>query len=516
MIKGLKNKQELQLKTLLRSLDLFLFGDFFVYLIKQNKQKKVPLHNTELTKNILILIKNGKRLKATLDSLRKQNYSYFNFSIYHESYDLTKCDEEYVLFLEAGDELKSDALSRLIDATQFGEIVYSDHDLKKWRIPVHPKYKPDFNLDYYRSYPYIDHAVLIKRDLIQQSKVTYPNQVIYQTILSNYHQINFVHLPQVLFHLKQEIELNKDFKSILEQHYQKEKIDVQVKRDAHFYRSQYCDQEEKVSIIILNKDHKEDLQKCVESIFRYTRKSSFEIIVLDNNSDTKEIKSYYDEINLFDNVQIIEYEGGYHYSKMANFASKFAHYDYLLFLDNDIEILFYGWLEQIIGECKREDMGCVGMKLLYPNKTIQYCGTILTYPSIIYPFVGMDENYQGYMSRASIKQNCSAISGSALLTKKDLFNQLNGFNENYQMFFSDIDYCLRVQEAGYLILFDPDVTLIHQESKTLNSEQNRLAIKQAYQQDLDLLYITYKYFFQQGDPYYNKNLTENRKDYSIK
>lgn len=84
------------------------------------------------------------------------------------------------------------------------------------------------------------------------------------------------------------------------------------------------------------------------------------------------------------------------------------------------------------------------------------------------------------------------------------------------MFFSDIDYCLRVQEAGYLILFDPDVTLIHQESKTLNSEQNRLAIKLAYQQDLDLLYITYKYFFQQGDPYYNKNLTENRKDYSIK
>ena len=156
------------------------------------------------------------------------------------------------------------------------------------------------------------------------------------------------------------------------------------------------------------------------------------------------------------------------------------------------------------------------MKLLYPNRTIQYCGTVLTSKMPLFPFVGMDEYYQGYMSRASIKQEYSAVSGSALLTKKTLYTKINGFNENYQMFFSDIDYCLQLQKLGYRILLDSDVTLIHQESKTLNSEQNDLEIKTIYDHDLSLLYKIWQDFIEQGDPNYNPNLTEDRKDYSIK
>ncbi|MCH5279947.1 MAG: glycosyltransferase family 2 protein [Lachnospiraceae bacterium] len=293
-----------------------------------------------------------------------------------------------------------------------------------------------------------------------------------------------------------------------------------------------------VSIIIPNKDHLSDLKRCIDSILDKTTYENYEIIVVENNSETEEIFSYYEEIKKHPRISVVTYEGGFNYSKINNFGSGFAKGEFLLLLNNDTQVITVNWIEELMMYGQRDDVGVVGAKLYYEDMTIQHAGIVIglgAHRTAGHTHYKVNKENVGYMGKLCYAQDVSAVTGACLLVKKALYEELSGLDESFAVALNDVDFCLRVREKGLLVVFTPFAELYHFESisrgsdlKLSKKEKARLAKAREeqgqseddnssrYNKEAALFREKWKALLQQGDPYYNVHFSLDRSDYSLK
>jgi GT2 family glycosyltransferase len=270
-----------------------------------------------------------------------------------------------------------------------------------------------------------------------------------------------------------------------------------------------------VSIIIPTRNCKALVKQCIESLYALTDYNNFEVLLVNNDSDNIESIEYFKQLALNSKVKLLNYNAAFNYSAINNFAVKHAKGDVLLFMNNDIELLHKGWLEEMVIQAIREDIGCVGAKLYYPNMTIQHAGVIVgLWGCAGHSHKHFKHNDSGYMGRLNVVQNYSAVTAACLAVRKTVFNEVKGFNEeNLTVAFNDVDLCLKIQDKGYRNLWTPYAEMIHHESSSRGSEDTpekkiREAKEIAYMQSIWHLDT-------KTDPAYSHWLTPEKEDFSF-
>lgn len=445
---------------------------------------------------------------------------------------------EWIGLLDHDDLLAPNALYEIAKAVNEhpdAEVIYTDEDKVTTDLKEHfqPHLKPDFNLDLLRSNNYICHFFVASRDLIKRVggfRPEFNGAQDYDLILRCTEQAKqIVHIPKILYHWRVHKASTADNpaskmyafdagKRAIEEHLVRcrTKGTVQHTKDLGFYRVKYevCG-EPLVSIIIPNKDQSEALKKCLDSIREKTSYRNYEIIIVENNSEEPETFAFYKKI-AGEKIKIVTWEGEFNYSAINNFGVRHARGDYLLLLNNDVEIINGDWLTEMLSHCQRKEVGIVGAKLYYPDNTIQHAGIIIGIGGIAGSvFVGLPRAFSGYLHKASIQLDLSAVTAACMLVKRSVFEQVGGLEEKLKVAFNDVDFCLRVREKGYLVVYDPYAELYHYESKTRGAEDTKEKIRR-FQTEIEYMRSHWIGLLKKGDPYYNCNLSLTKWDYSLK
>ncbi len=298
----------------------------------------------------------------------------------------------------------------------------------------------------------------------------------------------------------------------------------------------------KVSIIIANKDHVEDLKRCVTSIREKSTYDNYEIIIVENNSTTKEISQYYNQLLGQDPkeikgsgecnpnvdgggfasqdgcIKLVTYQGEFNYSQVNNLGACYAKGDYLLLLNNDTEVITVNWMEELLMYAQRSDVGAVGAKLYYQDKTIQHAGVVLglgAHRTAGHSHYKQSRQNLGYMGRLCYAQDVSAVTGACLMVKKSLFWEVGGLEPGFAISLNDVDFCLKQREKGLLNVFTPFCELYHYESISRGlDDKGDKAIR--YDKESAVFREKWKEQLSKGDPYYNENFSLDRSDFSLK
>ncbi len=273
-----------------------------------------------------------------------------------------------------------------------------------------------------------------------------------------------------------------------------------------------------VSIIIPNKDHLGDLQRCILSILEKSTYDHYEIIVVENNSVSDEILEYYKKIQQNANIQVVTYEGEFNYSKINNLGVEHAKGEYILLLNNDTKVISLDWIEELLMYAQRRDVGAVGAKLYYEDRTIQHAGVVLglgQHRTAGHSHYRVSSNNLGYMGRLCYAQNVMAVTGACLMMKKALFQELGGLDENFAVSLNDVDLCVRAWKAGYVNVFTPFAELYHFESISRGLDDTGEKA-QRYDRESEAFRAKWKDLLVQGDPYYNPNFSLDRSDFALK
>ncbi len=274
----------------------------------------------------------------------------------------------------------------------------------------------------------------------------------------------------------------------------------------------------KISIIIANKDHEPDLRRCITSILEKSTYDNFEIIVVENNSETAEIQKYYEELKENGKVKIITYQGSFNYSAINNLGAAKAEGEYLLLLNNDTQVITVNWLEELLMYAQRDDVGAVGAKLYYGDKTIQHAGVVLglgAHRTAGHSHYMQHRENLGYMGRLCYTQNVSAVTGACLMVSKALFEKAGGLEESFAVSLNDVDFCIKLREMGYLNVFTPFAELYHFESASRGLDDKGEKAER-YNEESARFREKWKEVLAKGDPYYNPNFSLDRSDFSLR
>ena len=447
---------------------------------------------------------------------------------------------EYIMLADHDDIVAPDALYEIVKVLNDDpktDIIYTDEDKvsmdgKKY---YGPNFKSDFNIDLLRSVNYICHIFLVRKSIVDRIggfNSRFDGAQDYDFILRCVEQTDRIrHIPKALYHWRAHPDStagnpqSKQYavdagRRALEEHYQRLNIPAVVENTDIFgiYRTVMKVQgNPMVSVIILNKDHIDDLEKCVTSIVEKTRYSDYEILVIENNSEHQETFDYYEELQArCDRVRVLTWTDSFNYASINNFGARHARGDYLILLNNDIEVIAPGWMEEMLGYCQRRDVGIVGAKLFYPDDTIQHAGVVIGMGGIAgHILCRADGKEYGYNARLVTTQDISAVTAACLMISREDFDSIGGFDERYTVAFNDIDLCLKVREQGKMVVFNPYVTLYHYESKSRGLEDTPEKLER-FRTEVEYFQQKWKDILKNGDPYYNVNLTLADGDCSLK
>lgn len=273
----------------------------------------------------------------------------------------------------------------------------------------------------------------------------------------------------------------------------------------------------KISIVIANKDHTEDLSRCVASILDQSTYENYEIIIVENNSVTQEIQAYYKEMEKHPRIRIVTWQGEFNYSKINNYGVSFAEGEYILLLNNDTQVITANWMEELLMYAQRTDVGAVGAKLYYEDRTIQHAGIVIglgAHRTAGHTHYRVNYENVGYMGRLCYAQDVTAVTGACLLVRKALYEQAGGLDENFAVALNDVDFCLKLRELGYLNVMNPYAQLYHFESKSRGMDDtDERAVR--YDQESAAFREKWKKQLEAGDPYYNPNFSLDYSDYTL-
>ena len=275
-----------------------------------------------------------------------------------------------------------------------------------------------------------------------------------------------------------------------------------------------------ISVVIANKDHRKDLERCITSIMEKSTYENYEIVVVENGSGEPEIFEYYESLKERENIRVVSFDcgGSFNYSAVNNFGVENARGDYILLLNNDTQVITVNWMEELLMYAQREDVGAVGAKLYYENKTIQHAGVVLglgAHRTAGHSHYGQHRENLGYMGRLCYAQNVSAVTGACLLVKKKLFEEAGGLDTGFAISLNDVDFCLKLRQMGLLNVFTPFAELYHFESisRGLDDQGEKAA---RYNSESERFREKWKEILEKGDPYYNPNFSLDRSDFALK
>lgn len=448
---------------------------------------------------------------------------------------------EYIGFADHDDLLAPNALyecARVINDDPDVDMIYTDEDKvgmngKKY---FYPHFKPDFDIDMLRSMNYICHFTVVKRDLyakVGDLNGEYDGAQDHDFILRCVEKTrNIRHIPKVLYHWRAHPDstaMDPESKAYaydagvraLNAHYERTGIRATAGRSelVGHYRTKYeISGEPLISIIIPNRDHADDLKKCVDSVLTKSAYKNYELIIVENGSEKAATFSCYGEIKERCSRARVESvrQKEFNYAALNNFGVLRAKGEYLLFLNNDTEVISEDWLTELLGFCARDDVGAVGARLYYADGTIQHAGVILGLMGIAnHAFSGFKGDDQGYFERIAIAQDYSAVTAACMMVKRSVFEKAGGFDEKFAVAFNDVDLCLRIREAGYLIVYNPYAELYHFESKSRGRDDTRNK-KDKLRSESDIFMSRWGEVIKKGDPYYNPNLTLEKRNFGIR
>ena len=446
---------------------------------------------------------------------------------------------DYIGLFDHDDLLHPAALYEVMHAIceKNADFIYTDENTfhKKPEDAFCHHFKPDFAPDTLRSNNYICHFSVFKRELIGTVGKFDPkcdgSQDFDMILRLTEKAKSIVHIPKILYFWRAHsgsvaenlgakpyvIEaahraLNLHLKRI---GLEGEVLDTTV---PSMYRIKYkILKEDKISIIIPNQDHLNDLKNCLESIFNKTTYPNFEIIIVENNSKTHEIFNYYNEIQAkWNNIKVVYWKDYFNYSAINNFGSKFCSGKYLLLLNNDTEVISPNWIEEMLMFAQRKDVGAVGAKLYYPDNTIQHAGIaigLLTLAGHLHR--NFPREHPGYMGRLIYAQDLNAVTAACMMVPKKVWDEVGGLDESFEVAFNDVDLCMRIRKAGYLIVWTPYAELYHYESKSRGLEDTPEKRKR-FKGEVQRFHQRWAKELAEGDPYYNPNFSLDREDFSLR
>lgn len=358
----------------------------------------------------------------------------------------------------------------------------------------------------------------------------YESQYIYDMILRLTASTDKItHIPSIMYHsridqLPQLLRDSQNFgdpevaSQVLQEHLHRigRKGHVVYEEDKGVFDIDYViDGEPLISLIIPNYEHKEDLEKCIHSVLSLSTYRNYEIVIIENNSQSNDIFEYYEQIKKDDRIRVVAWEEAFNYSAINNFGVTHARGEYVVLLNNDTEVIAPDWLQRLLGFAQREDVGAVGARLLYSDHSVQHAGVVIGFRGVAgHAFAHLPSTEVGYMNRAVATQNLSAVTAACLMMKKSLFEKIGGFEEQLAVAFNDIDLCLKIREQGYRIVYAPKAELYHHESLSRGDEDTDDK-KARFSSEVMYCMNRWKRILTEGDPYYSPHLDLCRETYQI-
>lgn len=446
---------------------------------------------------------------------------------------------EYIALFDHDDLLHPSALYEVMRAIceHGADFIYTDENTfsEEPRDAYNPHFKPDFSPDTLRSYNYICHLSAFSRELLDSVgyfRSEYDGSQDYDLILRLTEKAKKVfHIRKILYYWRaHKNSVAQDVgakpytvtaaKKALAAHLERcglkgEVLDSSVPTTYHIKYE--IDGNPLISVIIPNKDHTDDLEVCLKSLYEKSSYKNFEVIIVENNSTEKETFEYYEAIaQKHGNIKIVKWEGNFNYSAINNFGVNYAKGEFILLLNNDVEIINGSCLEEMLMFAQRKDVGAVGAKLYYSDDTVQHAGVILGLGGTAgHAHKHFGRSHPGYMARASIAQNLSACTAACLMMRRDVFDEVGGLDESFEVAFNDVDLCMKIRKKGYLVVFTPYAELYHYESKSRGNDSTPEKLER-FRGEIDRFKEKWKKQLDDGDPYYNPNLTLTRDDFSLK
>ena len=452
---------------------------------------------------------------------------------------LKEAKGEYIVFVDHDDMLSVNALNELASVICEDpglKLIYSDEDLiSETDERKYPHFKPDWNLELLLAHNYITHLVCIEKSILERLnflRVGYEGAQDYDLLLRASEVLleeQIFHIPKVLYHWRMATGSTAEDSSAksytmdaglraLEDYIARNSISGEVVHAAqkNYYKVNWevSASPPLVSIIIPTRNCLELLRTCIESIYETTENELYEIIVMDNGSDETDILEYFDFLCKDKKIKIIRDNAEFNFSRLNNLGVESSKGELILLLNNDVQAIHKGWLTEMISIAIRGSVGCVGAKLYYPDGTIQHAGVILGLGGFAaHSHRGIDGNSNGYFNRLNVRQNMSAVTAACLMVKKSIYEAIGGLDEKFAVAYNDVDFCLRVDQAGFKNVFTPYARLIHHESKSRGRDTSKKNAKR-FDKEKDLLRMRWGKKLN-DDPAYNPNLTKSREDFSI-
>lgn len=446
---------------------------------------------------------------------------------------------DYISLFDHDDLLHPAALYENMKAIceQGADFIYTDentfHDTPSDAFCPH--FKPDYAPDTLRANNYICHFTTFSRDLLEKTGKFRPecdgSQDFDMVLRLTENASKIVHIPKILYYWRAHrgsVAENvgakpyviEAAKRAIRDHLQRvglkgEVLDSMV---PSMYRLRYeIEGTPLVSILIPNYEHKADLEKCLNSVYEKSTYQNFEIIVIENNSTSQEIFAYYEEIKKkWNNLKVVVWDGPFNYSAINNYGAQFASGQHILLLNNDTEVISPDWIQEMLMYSQRKDVGAVGAKLYYPDNTIQHAGLGIGLLAVAgHLHRGFERNHPGYMGRLIYAQNLSAVTAACVMIRRDVWDEIGGLDESFAVAFNDVDMCMRIRKAGYLIVWTPYAELYHYESKSRGLEDTQEKRKR-FERELHQFRIRWAKELAGGDPYYNPRLPLDREDFGLK
>ena len=444
---------------------------------------------------------------------------------------LKEAKGEWIGLLDQDDILSPDALYEMLSAASLNpaaEIVYSDEDKLEDETGLHkdPSFKTVYNDALLHSTNYICHFLMVKRALAEKIggfRKEYDGAQDYDFILRCTEETSgpVLHVPKVLYSWRIHegstaagVSVKKEARDAgaraLRDAFLREGIDTDIspipELPGRYRVHPKLKEEPLVSVIIPNKDHPADLKRCVESLLNINTYENLEVLIVENGSGGEETFRLYEELTARDQrIRLLKWNAPFNFAAIQNFAAKEAKGEFLLLLNNDTEVISKDFLKSMVFWGLRENTGAVGARLFYEDGTLQHCGVLVLVEGAAHHVYLMEpESSPGYMGRILLPTNLSAVTAACMLVKKSAFDAVGGMDECFTVAYNDVDFCLKLCDKGYGVVYDPEATLTHFESKSRGYEDTEEK-KKRQKKEADLLYGRWPKRVG-NDPFYSPNL----------
>lgn len=393
---------------------------------------------------------------------------------------------EWLAPLNEGDKLSSTALVevlRVIDNQQNLDFIYTDHDLiDAAGKRSDPFFKPEWSPEFLSDLPYTSRLAVYRSKLIPTDSLFWIDEQSWLKYFAS-RSVRAIRIPKVLYHFSKIPEFN--LKPLL----------LRLQNPGS------------VSILIPTQDQPEKLKCAVDSILEKSTYSNYEIVILNNSSIQEQTLQCFDELRKKNQIQIIDYPHPFNFSAINNYGVSEVASDYVVFLNDDTEVISPSWLEAMMEYAQRDLIGAVGAKLLYRDNTIQHAGILIGHPQIaVHAHKGFPKDSEGYQKRLISVQNFSAVTAACMMIRRNLFLEIKGFDENLPLAYNDVDLCLKLLAHGKRIVWTPYAELFHDESQTRGLEVS-LEKQRRLSSETDYFLERWNDVLEKGDPYYNPNLS---------